>query len=142
MSEGRGEMLTFLNVFFFVFHTGWMLFNCVGWAWRRTRPLHLATILLTAASWFVLGIWYGWGYCICTDWHWQVRERLGQRDESHSYTHLLIHGLTGLDPSPAVTDLLTGTVFASAAALSILLNLRDRNTTRQKTRKTMSGSAS
>ena len=118
--------LHFLNIFFFVFHTVWMLFNCVGWTWRRTRPLHLTTILLTAFSWFALGIRYGWGYCLCTDWHWQVREALGIRDDSHSYTHLLIHVLTGLDPSPLVTDILTGGVFAVTALLSIALNLRDR----------------
>ena len=119
-------MLIFLNLFFFVFHAAWMLFNCVGWAWRRTRRVHLATVLLTAASWFILGIWYGWGYCICTDWHWQVRRKLGLHDTSPSYTHLLIYKLTGLNLDPLVTDTLTGTIFALVAALSIILNLRDR----------------
>lgn len=52
-------MLVFLDVFFFVFHTAWMIFNCVGWIWRRTRPWQLLTIILTALSWFVLGFWYG-----------------------------------------------------------------------------------
>ena len=52
-----------LNVGFFVFHTAWIVFNCVGWAWRRTRRWHLATVSLTALSWFGLGIRYGWGYC-------------------------------------------------------------------------------
>lgn len=118
-------MLYFLNLFFIVFHTLWVLFNCVGWAWRKTRRLHLTTELLTAASWFILGIWYGWGYCICTDWHWQVRKQLGLQDKSSSYTHLLIYNLTGLDPSPTAIDLLTGTVFAVTLTLSIVLNWRD-----------------
>jgi len=39
---------------------------------------HRASLLLTAFSWFVLGIWYGWGYCVCTDWHYMVlRDELG-----------------------------------------------------------------
>ena len=42
-----------LNVGFFVFHTAWIVFNCVGWAWRRTRRWHLATVSLTALSWSV-----------------------------------------------------------------------------------------
>ena len=51
-----------LNIFFFVFHTLLMLFNCFGWAWKKTRPWNLVTLLLTAGSWFIVGIWYGWGY--------------------------------------------------------------------------------
>ena len=68
------------NVGFFVFHTLWIVFKCLGWACRRTRRWQLATISLTALSWFGLGIWYGWGYCPFTDWHWQIRERLGYHD--------------------------------------------------------------
>ncbi len=83
-------MYQFLNIFFFVFHTVWTLFNMTGWMFRPTRRLHLVTLTLTALSWFVLGIWYGWGYCLCTDWHWQVRRELGFRDESNSYIHFLV----------------------------------------------------
>ena len=25
-----------------------------------------------------LGAVYGWGYCPCTDWHWDVKRRLGE----------------------------------------------------------------
>jgi hypothetical protein len=66
----------FLNIFFFVFHTAFTLFNAVGWAFRKTRRLHLVTLLLIVFSWFILGIWFGWGYCVCTEWHWQVKLRL------------------------------------------------------------------
>ena len=69
-----------LNVAFFVFHTAWIGFNCIGWAFQRTRRWHLATVAVTAFSWFVLGIRFGWGYCPFTDWHWHIRERLGYQD--------------------------------------------------------------
>ena len=118
-------VLQFLNGFFIVFHTVWMGFNCAGWAWRKTRRLHLATTLLTMGSWFILGIWYGWGYCVCTDWHWQIRRALGYRDGNQSYTHLLLLRLTGLDLSPLATDILTGGVFATTTILTIVLNGRD-----------------
>ena len=114
-----------LNVFFFAFHTAWMLFNCVGWIWRRTRPWHLATIALTGASWFVLGIWYGWGYCPCTDWHWQVRERLGYRDPP-SYTEMLFEQLTGIAVTTTLANTVTVTVFVVVSVLSVVLNVRDR----------------
>ena len=84
----RSTMDSILNGLFFVFHTAWIAFNCVGWIWRRTRPWQLATVSLTALSWFGLGVWYGWGYCPCTDWHWQVRARLGHQDPP-SYIQLL-----------------------------------------------------
>ena len=57
----------------------------------------LFTLLATAASWFVMGIWYGIGYCLCTDWHWQVRQQLGYQDDSPTYIHLMIKLLTGAD---------------------------------------------
>jgi hypothetical protein len=115
-----------LNVGFFVFHTSWVVFNCVGWIWRRTRPWHLATTSLTAVSWFGLGGYYGWGYCPCTDWHWQVRARMGF-DDPPSYIQLLISELTGLDISTAWADVVTVSVFCLAAVLSVVLNLRDRH---------------
>jgi len=77
----------FLNYFFFLFHTLFTLFNMFAWIPRRTRKWNLVTLLLTAFSWFVVGIWYGWGYCFCTDWHWAVREKLGYRDQENSYIH-------------------------------------------------------
>ncbi|MPZ21012.1 MAG: DUF2784 family protein [Luteitalea sp.] len=113
-----------LNVGFFLFHTGWIIFNCTGWIWRRTRRWHLLTIALTALSWFGLGIWYGWGYCPCTDWHWQVRARLGHVDPN-SYVQLLVEVLTGLEVAPGVVDALVLIIFAVAAALSVVLNVRD-----------------
>ncbi|MDP3718874.1 MAG: DUF2784 family protein [Acidobacteriota bacterium] len=75
-----------LNLGLFVLHTSWIAFNCLGWAWRRTRRWQLLTLTLTALSWFGLGIWYGWGYCPFTDWHWQVRSRLGYADPPSSTT--------------------------------------------------------
>src|SRR5580765_4492639 len=120
-------MLPFLNVFFFLFHTLWMLFNMVGWAWRQTRPWHRLTLGLTAGSWFVLGYWFGMGYCLCTDWHWQVRQKLGFVDHDGSYTHFLLHQLTGIDLPHAFTDALTGWVFGLAILLNLALSLRDWN---------------
>lgn len=118
--------LAFLNIFFFVFHTALTLFNISGWAYRKTRKWHLLTIGLTAASWFILGIWYGWGYCACTDWHWQVREAMGFNDRSNSYIHFLLLHLTGKDVDTNLVEKVTLYVFLVASALSIWLNIRDR----------------
>lgn len=115
----------FLNVFFFVFHTIFTLFNCIGWIFRVTRKWHLLTMLLTAISWFVLGIWFGWGYCICTDWHWMVRRRLGYHDQSRSYIHFLLLKLTGEDLNTQLVEHITLLIFLVSFALSVWLNFKD-----------------
>jgi hypothetical protein len=121
MPSGLDEVL---NVGFFVFHTLWIVFNCVGWVWRRTRPWQLATVSLTALSWFGLGIWYGWGYCPSTDWHWQIRERLGYRDPP-SYVQLLIRELTDIDLNPDVANALALGTLIAVGVLTAFLNIRD-----------------
>ena len=118
-------MLQFLNSFFFVFHTVFTLFNITGWGFRKTRRLNRVTLLLTAFSWFVLGIWYGWGYCFCTDWHWQVREKLGYHDQRQSYIQFLVYKLTGKLFNEELVNYTTLIVFLLSLALSILLNVRD-----------------
>jgi hypothetical protein len=115
-----------LNYFFFVFHTLFTLFNITGWVFRSTRKWNLITLLLTAFSWFVLGIWYGWGYCFCTDWHWRVREHLGYHDQQDSYIHFLLLKLTGINFNPNLVEKATLLVFLVSLAMSIWLNVRDR----------------
>jgi hypothetical protein len=119
-------MLQFLNYFFFVFHTAFTLFNIVGWMFRKTRKWHLATMTLTALSWFVLGIWYGFGYCACTDWHWDIREQLGYHDQQRSYIHFLVLKLTGINVDEHFVDVATLIVFLVCFILTIALNIKDR----------------
>ncbi len=114
-----------LNLAFFVVHTAWTLFTCVGWIWKRTRVMQLVAALLTALSWLGLGAWYGWGYCPFTDWHWQVRARLGYHDPP-SYVQLLIREVARIDVGPRVADALAVGVLAGALGLSVWLTVRDR----------------
>lgn len=118
-------MLTFLNVLFFVLHLAILIFNLTGWIWRRTRPWHLISVGITLFSWVVLGFWYGWGYCVLTDWHWQIRRELGYFDPS-SFTELLIVNILKLPVSSTMVDWLTAAGIAIALALSIILFVRDR----------------
>jgi Protein of Unknown function (DUF2784) len=123
---------TFLNYFFFGFHSLLILFNSLGWLFPKLRKWNLITLLATAFSWFVLGIWYGWGYCLCTDWHWQVRKQLGYSDESDSYVHFLLLKLTGVNFSPLLVDRITVVVFFVSLILSVWLNQRDYRRGRRK----------
>ncbi len=114
-----------LDWFFTVFHSLLILFNITGWAWKKTRKLNLAVILLTAGSWFILGLFYGIGYCPLTDWHWNVLYRLGERGLPPSYTQYLIDRVTGIELTSSQADLLTGGGLAIAFVISLVLNIRD-----------------
>jgi len=122
-----------LDIVFFVFHTSWIAFICLGWIWRRTRRWHLVAVSLTALSWFGLGLRYGWGYCPLTDWHWQVRARLGHHDPP-SYIQLLIRELTGVDVSPTVADALAVITLATVGVLCAVSYGRDRRASRARAR--------
>jgi Protein of Unknown function (DUF2784) len=117
---------SFLNIFFFIFHTAFTLFNIAGWIFPKTRKLHLITMLLTAFSWFVLGIWYGWGYCACTDWHWQAREAMGLYDRSDSYIHFLLLKLTGINFDPQLVEHVSLIIFLVCFILTVWLTIKGR----------------
>lgn len=114
------------NTFFFVFHVTLIIFNLFGWIPRKLRKWNLIALTLTAFSWFVLGIFYGFGYCFLTDWHWQVREKLGYATDSDSYIHFLITQLTGISIGEKLVDAFTAIFFFIALGLSIYVNLSDR----------------
>jgi hypothetical protein len=114
-----------LNVAFFVFHTALILFNVLGWAWAKTRRWNLITLLATAFSWGVMGLWKGVGYCLCTEWHWRVREAMGIRETSSSYIVLLTREVSGWDPPVPLANGAAGIVFIGCLTLSCGLNALD-----------------
>lgn len=123
-------MLIVADYFFTIFHVVLILFNLFGWIWKPFRKIHLITISLTLASWFILGIWYGWGYCPFTDWHWQILHKLGYSGLPASYVSFLINRIFGYSPSyPLVNGLTIG--FAIPAFLASLkvnfLNRKNRH---------------
>jgi hypothetical protein len=113
------------NLFFFIFHSMLIIFNLFAWIWRKTRLINLIVIFLTLSSWFILGIWYGYGYCPFTDWHWQVREKLGYVGHPPSYTAFLVREITGWEPPDELINRLTLGLLLAALLASIIFNGRD-----------------
>ena len=120
------------NIFFFVFHVTLIIFNLFGWISKKLRKWNLVSLALTAFSWIILGIFYGFGYCFLTDWHWQIREKLGYSTDSNSYIHFLITKLTSISIEEKVVDIFTAIFFFIAFALSIYVNVRSRTHKGQK----------
>ena len=114
-----------VDIGFFVFHISLILFNLLAWIWARTRKWHLVSLLLIVLSWFGLGIFYGWGYCFITDWHWGVRRQIGLEVTSNSYIHFLILETTGVDLPETLVDQFTFIIFFILLFISLILNIRD-----------------
>ena len=115
-----------LDTAFFAIHTTLIVFVAGGWAWKKTRRVHLAIVAATLFSWFGLGLYFGIGFCPCTDWHWRIRENLGYTDLPESYIKFLLDTITGLDLNAGLVDGATFVVFAVAAVLSVVLNRNDK----------------
>ena len=114
------------NYFFYVFHTVLILFNLFGWLFKKTRKLNLITLLITFISWFVLGIWKGWGYCFLTDWHYSVLRKLGHNDLPASYIAFLMNKFTGWLPDATLVNSLTLGLAIVALGASLWVNYKSK----------------
>ena len=115
-------MLVLLDWFFIIFHTVIIIFNLFGWTWNKTRKANLILLTLTGGSWFILGIWYGIGYCPVTDWHYKVLRNLGDNNLPNSYVKYLIDRVTGINLDANIVDVAVVIFFFLALCTSIYLN--------------------
>jgi len=116
-----------LDIFFVCFHSILIVFNLFGWLWKSVRKFNLITLLLTGGSWFILGIFYGIGYCPLTDWHWKVLHHLGKTNLPDSYVSYLLKRITGFGFNNRLIETLTVVLFFIALAVSGYLNLKKRH---------------
>ncbi|MBC7125388.1 MAG: DUF2784 domain-containing protein [Bacteroidales bacterium] len=117
-------ILQILDYFFVGLHTFIVLFNLFGWIWARFRRWNLALLILTGLSWFGLGIFYGWGYCPLTDWHFRVLQGLGRTPQETSYISYLLNRLLQLKVDDTLVDSATLICFMVALVTSVILNIR------------------
>ena len=115
-------MLQFLDILLTIVHLSIVGFNLFGWIPQATRKAHLVSVICTAASWFGLGIWFGFGYCPFTDWQWRVKEKLGESNLPSNFIEYFAEKVTGADFDPRFVTNLTGICFALVSLISIWLN--------------------
>ena len=123
-------MLYFLDLLLTIVHIVLIVFNLTGWIFQRTRKAHLFTLGATAASWFILGIWFGIGYCPITDWQWRIKEQLGERNLPASFIKYFADLVTGKNFSPVLVDQLTLIFFLAALACTLYVNFFRRKSKR------------
>lgn len=116
------KMLEMQDTLYTVLHLLIIAFNLLGWTWTGTRRAHFISILLTACSWFVLGIWKGWGYCTVTDWQWQVKEKLGEKNIPGSFIEYFGEKVLNHPLDSTTVDKVTLISFLLVAVLSVYVN--------------------
>jgi len=121
----KETILQLLDIGFALFHSALIAFNLTGWAFRKTRRVHLVVISLTILSWVGLGFFYGFGYCPCTDWHWDVKRALGETALPASWVKYYVDWLTGKNCNPDLVDIAVGVLGFGALIVSIVLNAKD-----------------
>lgn len=120
-------MLHLLDILLFSIHIIIISVNLFGWIYIRTRKLHLIIVGLTLFSWLVLGLWKGFGYCILTDWHWDIKRKLGEKDLPHSFVSYLSNNVLGMSLSTSTVDYITVICFSVAIVMSIRLSFFKTN---------------
>lgn len=119
-------MLRFGDIALTSVHLIIIAFNLFGWIFPSTRRPHFICVLLTAFCWFVLGIWFGWGYCPVTDWQWHIKEKLGETNLPASFITYYADKITGRHFTDALINTLTLILFLLAAILSVYFNFFKR----------------
>ena len=115
-------MLHFFDILLLWLHIVVIGFNLFGWIWNRARKLHFMVAGITLSSWALLGIKYGLGYCFLTDWHWNVKYKLGETGLPASFVKYFTDEYTPFKLSAETVDWITGISFALAILCSIYVN--------------------
>lgn len=96
-----------------------IVINLTFWMSFRTLKIAQVSVLLTLISWIGFGFIYGFGYCFLTDWHWMVKEKLGQTNLPPSYIKYLLDEVTGMKWDSVLVDRMTylGLIFSLVGCL-------------------------
>jgi hypothetical protein len=123
--------LKLLDLLLIIFHFAIIGFNLFGWIWKPLRKAHFIVVCATAACWFILGIWFGIGYCPITDWDWQIKTKLGELNLPNSFIKYYADKISGSDINSGLIDTLTAAGFFIAALLSVYLNFVQKKLNRR-----------
>lgn len=118
--------LKFFDVFLIVLHISLILFFILGWVPRKTRKVHFLLTIIIGISWFVLGLFYGFGYCFLTDIHWRVKMALQEKNLPISFIKYILDEITGINFNEVLVDYITLTVFICVLMISTLLYIKDK----------------
>lgn len=103
-------------------HIAIILFCVIGWLLPPARPWHLLLCAMIFSSWYLLGVWKGWGYCLVTDLQWRLSRRMGEQLPPYGYVPMLWQRITGRTADVQRVDQVTEWVFYCCAIASLWVN--------------------
>ena len=115
-------LISLLSLLLHGVHLFIIVFSVIGWMIPALRPFHLLLCLLIAFSWLVLGARKGWGYCLVTDWQWNLMRRMGRTDLPSSYMPMLYRFVTGHAGDEQRIETVTRAVFFCSFLASLVVN--------------------
>lgn len=118
-------MLRLLDILLAFVHVLVVAATMTLWWPKRTRRWHLGLVGLVTSSWLILGPLRGrsLGYCFLTEWHWDIKRRLGETDLPSTFILWMFESV-GIDAT-AFARPLAGWVLGLCVGMSIVLNGRD-----------------
>ena len=120
-----GSMRTGLKIMDGCFHIIHLLvigYCMIGWVFEEMRMLNFWLLLTVAFSWFGLGKFFGFGYCLLTDLHWKIKKARGEWPLPDSYIKYILDKITGFPANPGFIDKMTSLVFLGLTVLSVTVN--------------------
>lgn len=122
--------MLFLDYLLALFHVSLTIFNVVGWMFSKTRRLQLLTMALTLGAWLIAGMWYGLGYCPLTDWHWDIKRKLGEVNLPASCIKYYADKFFQQDFDSVFVNNATGFVMAVLVIVTLIVNIKERRTSK------------
>ncbi|MBV6642910.1 MAG: DUF2784 domain-containing protein [Cyclobacteriaceae bacterium] len=120
-------MLQLYDIGFTIFHSAFILFVLFGWMHPRTQRIHQFALLFTLIAWLLIGWYVGTiGYCPLTDWQWDIKRQLGERNLPSSFTEYVGEKLTGLDLNKTYVDIVTAAGLAFGVIMAVIKYVQSR----------------
>jgi len=119
------QKLVLLDWFLHGLHLVIIIFVLTGWMIGLLRRMHLAALAIVWLSWLGLGLYVGnLGYCILTDWQWQVKAALGENYLPPSYLEYIYWRITRENIDDILISWGAAVVLLICTLISLHLNYR------------------
>lgn len=112
--------LKLLNICFHLIHLSVIIFFLVGWLFEKMRIHHFILSILILLSWFGLGAFFGFGYCLITDIQWKIKRQLKREPDTEFYVKYMIDKITGFDTNPAFIKRMTIFIYFEILIISAI----------------------
>ncbi len=114
-----------LNIILECIHIILILWILIGWSIKKIRIFHFITINIILFFWFIVGFFYGFGYCPLTDYHWKIKSILGEKNLPYSYISYLLYKFN-IYINESIVDIFVLTITITIYIVSFFLIIKNK----------------